>query len=76
MFASGCASAPQIVTRTETVTLTKEVLIPVPEALTKQIEIPQVTDNMDTLGLGLLYKQTVTRLTIANGQLAEIAGLK
>ena len=47
-----------------------------PEALTKQIEIPQVTDNMDTLGLGLLYKQTVTRLMIANGQLAEIAGLK
>ena len=71
----GCAECP-VVVKTETVTLEKEVLVPVPKSLTKQVEVPPMPDNLDTIGLGVLYKITLTRLLIANGRLKEIEGLK
>jgi len=70
----GCA-APQVVTETKTVTIEKEVLIPIPAGLTQQVEVPAMPDNLDTIGLGVLYKQTFTRLLIANGRLKEIESL-
>jgi hypothetical protein len=53
----------------------KEVLVPVPVSLTRQPEVPQLPETLDTLSLGAVYKQTVIRLMQANGQLAEISKL-
>ena len=51
--------------------------MPVPSKLTKQVEVPVLnTENLDTLQLGAVYKATVIRLMIANGQLAAIASLE
>lgn len=62
-------------TETETVTLTKEVLVPVPDELTRPVEIPKLPPNPDTLQLSTTYKATLIRLLIANGQLKEIGEL-
>jgi hypothetical protein len=51
-------------------------MVPVPEGLTKQAEIPKLPVNPDTLQLGAVYRATVIRLMIANGRLAEIAALQ
>ena len=73
----GCASPePIVLTRTETVEIVNEVLIPIPEGLTRQVEIPQLDKNPDTLQLGMTYRQTVTRLMVANRKLAEISELE
>ena len=50
-------------------------LVPVPVSLTRQPEVPQLPETLDTLSLGAVYKQTVIRLMQANGQLAEISKL-
>ena len=60
---------------TEYIEIVKEVMVPVPEGLTQQVEIPQLNKNPDTLQLGMTYRQTVTRLMVANRRLAEIATL-
>ena len=72
-----CASTePLTVVRTEHVVIEKEIFVPIPTSLTKQAEVPKLPANPDTLQLGAVYKATVIRLMIANGRLAEIAGLQ
>ena len=74
---SGCVSPERIVLApTEYIEIVKEVLIPIPEELTKPVEIPQLGTNPDTLQLGSTYRQTVTRLMVANRKLAEISELE
>jgi len=63
-------------TRTETVVIEKEVLVPVPVGLTAPVPIPQLSPDADTLELGAVYRATVIRLMIANMQLAEIGKLQ
>ena len=65
-----------MVTETETVTLTKEIMVPVPESLTAELQIPRLPSNADTLMLGTTYKATVIRLLVCNMQLNEIGKLK
>jgi len=71
---ASCA-CPEPIVKPETVTIEKEIILPVPARLTAPIDIPQMCAVMDTLALGALYKQTVTGLMVCNGQLSEIRGL-
>lgn len=75
---SACASPrpPTVVSEVETITLTKEVLVPVPAGLTEQVEIPRLPANPDTIALAAAYRATVIRLLIANGRLREISELQ
>jgi hypothetical protein len=67
---------PEIVTATETVVLEKEVIVGVPERLTKSLPVPTLdTNDLDTIDLGTAYKETVINLMIANGRLLEISNL-
>ena len=73
---AGCVAPAKIVLApTEAIEIIKEVLIPIPEELTKQVEIPQLNKNPDTLQLGITYRMTVTRLMVCNRMRAEIATL-
>jgi hypothetical protein len=75
---SACASQrpPTVVSEVETVTLTREVLVPIPAGLTEQVDIPQLPANPDTIALAAAYRATVIRLLIANGRLREISELQ
>jgi len=76
---SGCASE-QAVTRYETVEVYRDRFVPVPEELTRPVEIVELPDNggyrnADTLQLGAAYRAQKVRARQCNGQLAEIATL-
>ncbi len=78
LLLTACVSSPQeiVVTRTEAITLIKEIMVPVPASMTAQVPIPILPRNADTLELGATYKATVIRLMIANMQLDEIGKLE
>lgn len=76
IFLTGCASQePRTVVKTRTVTLEREVMVPVPKELTDQVEVPVLPANADTLQFGATYRATVIRLMVANGKLKEIERL-
>lgn len=76
IFLTGCASTePRTVVKTRTLTIEKEVLLPVPEELTEQVEVPLLPVNADTLQVGAVYRATVIRLMVANGKLKAIEEL-
>lgn len=60
---------------TETITLTKEVMVPVPPALARPVPVPQVSTPLTTVGLGQVYSDTLRALIIANKRLSEISRL-
>ena len=54
-------------------------IISVPERMTKLVEMPILRrgdEAVDAIKLSAIYKATVIRLIIANGQLAAIASLE
>ena len=72
---TGCAVQEPIV-RTETITLTEEVLVPVDPDLAKQEPVPQLPLNFDAIDLGAAYLDTVKALKLTNERLREISELK
>ena len=76
ILSSGCVSPPAVIVEPEIIELYRDKIVPVPERLTKQVEMPKLPANPDTLSLGAVYRATVVRLMIANGQLKEIGDLK
>lgn len=78
---TGCATEPKYVTEYETITVSRDRIVPVPESLTKPVEIVELPDNggfrnADTLQLGAAYKAQKVRAKQCNGQLLEISKLK
>ena len=77
---TGCAPTKYI-TEFETVEVVRDRFVPVPEELTRPVEIVELEDNgglrnADTLQLGAAYKAQKVRAQQCNGQLAEIKSLK
>jgi len=76
----GCATT-EYVTEYETVEVIRDRFVPVPEELTRPVEIVELPDNggfrnADTLQLGAAYRAQKVRAAQCNGQLAEIKSLK
>jgi len=69
-----------VIVEYETVEVVRDRFVPVPETLTRPVEIVELEDNggsrnADTLQLGAAYKMQKVRAEQCNGQLAEIATL-
>ena len=59
----------------ETKTLIQDRYVPIPEGLTKPVEVVELPENFDVYTLGAAYKAQKVRAMQCNGQLAEIANI-
>ena len=75
LLISCATSKPEIVTQVETITLDREVLVPVPAGLVQEVPVRLLPSRPDTIDLGTTYNATVTALLIANMRLREIGKL-
>jgi propanediol dehydratase large subunit len=74
-FVAGCAGTPEPIYVYETVEVVRDRYVSVPEAMTKPVEIVDLSSAFDVFELGAAYSQQRTRTIQCNGQLAEIANI-
>jgi hypothetical protein len=75
VFASGCAATPEPIYVYETVEVVRDRYVSVPEAMTKPVEIVELSADFDVYELGAAYKAQKVRALQCVGQLNEIARL-
>lgn len=71
---TGCATE-RVVVEYETAEVFVDRYVPVPESLTKPVDIVDLPENPDTITLGSAYKTQKTRARQCNGQLEAIRNL-
>lgn len=71
----GCAAPPEIITEYKTVEVVRDRYVPLPESLTRPVEIIELSPDFDVFELGAAYKAQRVRFLQCQGKLAEIAEL-
>jgi hypothetical protein len=73
VFVSGCATTDENPIYCEPVVVEKDRIVPVPETLTRPVDIVELPEDFDVYSLAAGYKAQRVRAEQCNGQLAEIA---
>jgi hypothetical protein len=71
---NGCAT-PEPIVQFETVEVTRDRYVSIPDELTQHGELVELPETVDTLGLGAAYKMQRVRAQQCYGQLDEIRAL-
>lgn len=73
LSAAGCATTDDAPLYCEPVIIEKDRYIPIPESLTRPVEIVDLPNDFDVYSLGAAYKSQRVRAQQCNGQLSEIS---